>query len=425
MIRVLCPHCKRRYRTVTEVMGRQAVCHNCHITFVIGQQRPPFAWKSADLAEDSWIGVEPPGEKQEIKHCLICDAPLKSGAVRCPECGANQVTGVVHRGQSAAKAGTKPSWASFIPWRYLVIAAAVAAVSLGSYWLFSAFQQSAAQVGDDLVDQVLVNRAARFLRDTGDEIDFARAFAGQVTGDNLPRLISRLAARDPVIRKAATLLIGSGRFTNLQPLLSAADAPDTALPAREALQAVGSRRLADLSCDPDDAVRLSAARALCILLGLRGDEPLKKLAAPVSADQKIAALNELCRWWPEATGPFVAVINDQRSPVVFQIDQVARTFYLHAGNMEFRSLPDDTRTFEIPIEYWCAATAQAVDVADLRRFIGGQVRLASPHGAGWEGTLAITVRQPLLADLPGFLPLQVPNRGKTIEAPIRLARPGR
>ena len=64
-------------------------------------------------------------------------------------------------------------------------------------------------------------------------------------------------------------------------------------------------------------------------------------------------------------------------------------------------------------------------MADLRRFIGGQVRLASPHGAGWEGTVALSVKQPLLADLPGFLPLKAPDRGKTIEAPIRLQRPGR
>jgi len=63
----------------------------------IGESRPPFEWKSTELAEDSWVGVEAPAEKVERKHCIMCDAPLRPGEIRCPECGANQVTGLVQR----------------------------------------------------------------------------------------------------------------------------------------------------------------------------------------------------------------------------------------------------------------------------------------------------------------------------------------
>ena len=108
VIRVLCPHCKRRYRTITEVMGREAVCHNCHVTFIIGQERPPFQWKQTDLAEDSWIGYVPPEKPEEIKHCIMCDAPLPSGSVRCPACGANQVTGIVHRSRGGEQTEERP-----------------------------------------------------------------------------------------------------------------------------------------------------------------------------------------------------------------------------------------------------------------------------------------------------------------------------
>ena len=66
MIRVQCPHCERRYRTVTEVMGKPAVCSKCKQTFRIGESRPPFQWKPTDLAEASWIGVQPPEEREKL-----------------------------------------------------------------------------------------------------------------------------------------------------------------------------------------------------------------------------------------------------------------------------------------------------------------------------------------------------------------------
>ncbi|HSW43970.1 MAG TPA: hypothetical protein VLM89_00165 [Phycisphaerae bacterium] len=426
MIRVLCPHCKRCYRTVTEVMGRQAVCHNCHITFVIGQERPPFTWKPTDLAEDSWIGVEPPREKPELRHCIICEAPLKPGTVRCPECGANQVTGVVRRGKTPDTPKPQTSLWHLIPWRYLTIALAVTAVGFGTYWAISAFHRQAAAVGDELLDQNLVSKAARFLRDTGDEYDFARQFAGQITDENLTRFVPRLSARDPTIRKASVLLIGHGRFSRLQPIVDAAGDSETAQAAREVFQAIGPRRLAELSCDADEVVRAAAADALMILFDLPGGgQTRRQLGEPGSAERKVEILNGLCRPWPEAVGTFQAVIDDRRSPMLFLLEQVGRVFYMNIGMMEFRSTLDGSRVFEIPVEHWCAATGQAVDVVRLRQIIAGSVVLESPYGADWSGRVRLIVKQPLLTELPGFLPFPLPDRGQMAEVPIRLERTGR
>lgn len=428
MIRVLCPHCKRRYRTVTEVMGREAICHNCHITFVIGQERPPFQWKQTDLAEDSWIGYVPPEKREELKHCIMCEAPMEPNAIRCPACGANQITGVVHRGRRTAadESDGRPNILQWIPWRYCLIVAGVALIAYTVYWAITAVHRSAATVGDDLGDQALVNKAARFLRETGDEIDFAREFAGQVTDDNLPRLMPRVSARDPIIRRAAIQLVGNGKLTNIEPIVAAAEAGDAASPAREVLQVIGSRQLVELSCSPDESVRQSAAAALIILFNLPGDEAVRQqLAAAGSVVEKTDVLNRLCRHWPEAVGIFSATANGQDSPAAILVEQIGRTFYMRIGDTEFRSIPNAERRFEIPIEHWCAATGQAVDVAGLRRLIGGMVTLESPSGAGWFGMIRLTVKQPLAANLPGFIPFPPPDRGQTSEVPIQLRRKGR
>jgi len=425
VIRVLCPHCKRRYRTVTEVMGRQAVCHNCHVVFVIGQERPPFSWKPTDLAEDSWIGVEPPSEKEELKHCIMCDAPLPPGTVRCPACGANQVTGVVHRQRAVDTPEKKTSFWHLLPWRYLIVAGAIALISLVTYWVVTALHRQAAQVGDELLDQNVVNTAARFLREAGDDYDFANRFANQITDENQERFVPRLSAGDPVIRRAVILLIGHGRLRQVGPIVAAAESGETAATAREVLQTIGPRRLAELSCDEREEVRVSAAKALRLLLNLPGDEAtLQSLAEAIPIENKIAKLNQMCRPWPQATGSFVAVIKEQRCPSALRIEQVGRTFYMRIGMLEFRSRPDGSRLFEIPVEHWCAATGQAVDVARLRQLIAGMVTIESPYGAGWSGTVHLTVKQPVLTELPGFLPITPPDRGQTVEVPVTLERTG-
>ena len=423
MIRVLCPHCKRRYRTVTEAMGRQAVCHNCHITFEIGQERPPFQWKQTDLAEDSWIGVAPPEAREELKHCVMCDAPLEPGAVRCPACGANQVTGLVHRGRRQPKGDERASVLQMIPWRLLIAIAGVGLVAYVTYLGISAVHRSATVVGEDLVDQNLVNKAVRFLQESGDEYDFAREFAGQVNDENLPRLMSRLGARDPQIRRAAVRLIGHGRYTQIGRLVAEAESGGPVSPAREVLAVMGARRLVELSCDSDEGVRQSAAKGLVLLFNPpNGEATLSELASLTTPEAKTAVLNQLCRPWPQAVGYFRAVANEQICTAKVLVEQVGRTFYVRVGAMEFRSPAGGARSFEIPIEHWCAATGQAVDVAGLRKLIAGLVALESPSGDGWAGTIRLTVKQELAADLPGFLPFTLPERGQTVEVPIRLER---
>ena len=71
----------------------------------------------------------------------------------------------------------------------------------------------------------------------------------------------------------------------------------------------------------------------------------------------------------------------------------ARLFrgFLHIGQQvvdhlpQLRGIAGEQRLFEIPIEYWCAATGQAVDVAGLRRLIAGTATIESLTGDGWTG----------------------------------------
>ena len=83
MIRVQCPYCQRRYRTMTEAMGKTAVCTGCNESFRIGEQRVPFQWKDTDLSEDSWIGGTcPKGEEGEsaVLH-VQCPHGARHGAL--------------------------------------------------------------------------------------------------------------------------------------------------------------------------------------------------------------------------------------------------------------------------------------------------------------------------------------------------------
>jgi len=171
-------------------------------------------------------------------------------------------------------------------------------------------------------------------------------------------------------------------------------------------------------------VRRSAAVALCLLFELEPNEQtLRKLTEPISTADKIIALNELCRPRPQAVGLFHVVINDTRSPFLVEVEQVGQTFYLRVGSSEFRTSSLRYRTFEIPIERWCAATGSAMDLVAFRRMIGGVIVLQTPFGVGWHGTIHLTAKEPLSSELPGFLPIKPPKAGKTIEVKISLESP--
>ena len=135
--------------------------------------------------------------------------------------------------------------------------------------------------------------------------------------------MSRISARDPVIRRAAIQLIGNGKFDRLDLIVAQAEAGDALSPAREVLQVIGSRRLVELSCASDESVRKAAAAALCILFRLPGgDATRQKLTVSGTPEAKTVILNNLCRYWPQAVGVYVAIVNDQ---------EVARAVLHRAG----------------------------------------------------------------------------------------------
>jgi len=426
VVRVQCPYCHRRYRTELEAFGRTAVCTKCSETFKIGESRPPFEWKPTSLAEDSWIGVPPPEEKREIKHCILCDAPMEPHAAICPECRANQITGTIERVRPRVAARGEPAWWSVLPVRRIAIVLLVAAVLAGLFWAVRAMTRSAIKAGEDIAEQARALEAVRYFQDTGDPGVFARQYAGTVTDDNLPRYTGMLTSPNPAVREAAVLLIGCGRITRLDPLLSLSDKPETIRAAHEALNAIGSRRLVELSVHADAQVRQQAARALCLISDLPMNEVnLKALAEAGSAGGKIQVLNRLCGAWPDATGMFVVTINGVSSPFTVRVDQIGRTFYLVTHTAEFRTSADRQRRFEIPIEQWCSATGAAVSAAAVRKMLAGSVTLISQYGVTWEGIVQVKTRQPVIGPLPGFLPFDAPEPGRVAQVPVRLDRPGR
>jgi len=422
MIRVACPHCQRRYRTQTEGMGKTAVCTGCRKTFRIGEVRLPFQWKQIDLGEDSWIGVEAPKEKKELRNCIICQAPLDDNALNCPECGANQITGIVRRSQPRQTKLKSSIW-SALPLKVIAAVAALAVLGLGGYWSCRAITRTAMETGETAAYTAMARQAAEILNKGGDQASVAAQFAGRVDDQNLPAFVGMLSAGRDDIRRAAVLLIGCGSFTNLRPVLDMAGNAATREDGITLLEAIGNRRLVTLSNHERTEARQAAAEGLCLLAGLKPEAgTLAQLSQAGTDGEKIARLNELCRSYPAATGRFTVTIDGTTSSFAVAIDQIGTRFYLKVGQTEFRTTPDLVRTFEIPVDRWCAATGVALDAAAIRRMLTGSIRLTSPLGASWRGQVTVTARTRLEPPLPGFLPITPPAAGQTTEAPVILDR---
>lgn len=423
MIRVACPNCQRTFRTTTEAMGRTAVCSGCHESFRIGSARPPFTWKPTDLGEDSWIGVEAPAEKKEIKHCIMCDAPLEDDAIRCLACGANQVTGLVHKPRNRPVAEVKaPVW-SLLPIKTLIVVALVVLAGGGLFWGVRSIFSAAVEDGVEMAQVRVINTAARALAAGMDPDEFARKYAGRVDDKNLPRVLEMLDAGDVAIRNAAAPLIACGTVSDVAPIVAKAKSAHTRVAdgAIKALQAIGPQRLVELSSSEQSSLRRPAAEALCLVFEIEANETtLSELSRACPVAEKIESLNKLCRPWPRAVGRFSVRIGEHVAPVAARVDQVGRTFYLQIGSGRFASDFDAERRFTIPVERWCAATGVAVDRMKMREKIGGTIILASPYGAGWQGEARVTARQKLTAAPPGFLPIASLDQDQTVSLPIVL-----
>jgi hypothetical protein len=215
------------------------------------------------------------------------------------------------------------------------------------------------------------------------------------------------------------LLIGCGTITRLEPIVALAQDENTRDNAILTFYTIGTRRLVDLSCHEDEQVRQPAARALALLCGFNDmDGAVDRLAGKMSVTGKIRLLNNLCRPFPQAVGMFELIVDQTKAPFMIQIEQIGRTFYLRIGHREFRSLLAEKRTFVIPIDQWCCATGSAVDSRAVRKLLGGSVRLLSPTGAGWEGTIHVTVKEIPAGPLPGFLPFEPTEPKQTVELPV-------
>lgn len=426
MIPVLCPHCGRRYRTMTEGMGKTAVCSGCAQAFVIGAARPKFVWKPEDFGMDSWVGVEVSEEvKSEKKDCIICGAPLDPGAIRCSECGANQVTGVVHRKRKEPPA-ERTSLGSVLPVRWILVLLVMAAIGGAGYWLIIKIGQTVVTTGSELADQRLAAEVAARLDGGADTPAITERYAGRVSDRNFPSFIRMLTASKPSIRQAAVLLIGCGNVRDLKPLLDWAEAGapgDEAV--LEVLDAIGERRLVELSCHAEPDVRRPAALALIRLAGKSRQDAglLDTLSKQTQLHEKQASYNLLGRPWPEATGVFAMDVDQTRAPFPVSVEQYGRTYYFKIGEREFRSSMRSDRSLTIPIERWCEATGSAVDPEALRQLIAGSVSLSSPTGAGWRGTIRLSLKRAASGPLPGFLPFEPPAVGQMREIPLRLTRP--
>lgn len=422
MVRVQCPHCERRYRTRVEAFGRTAVCTKCNATFRIGESRPPFEWKSQSLAEDSWIGVEAPAEKVERKHCIICDAPLRPGEIRCPECGANQVTGMVNKRKPEPE--SRP-WriSHWLPLRTILVFAVLGAIACVTYLVIAMIARSTVETAVQLKDETVLREASKYLREGGSELAFADVFGGRVNDENLPRFTKRLSAGDVTVRKAASLLIGAGNVSSVAPLVEWAKTAEDPMLVKRVFWAVGARRLVDLSNSEDASVREAAAHGMLLLAGKPLDEKrAAALARKSSPVEKIAQYNESIRAWPEAAGAFTLTVNETpfASPVTVQ--QIGPMFYLRIADSEFPSQPNADRRFSIPIDRYCAATGAAVSPERVRELMTGSVELESPLGVGWNGSLQATMKRTLDGPLPGFLPVTKPEASGAINVPVRLDR---
>lgn len=409
-------------------MGKTAVCTKCGDSFRIGEARPPFEWKPTSLAEDSWIGVEPPEEKEELKHCIICDAPMRSGTVRCPECGANQVTGVVHNPHRRLDlAEDQPSFWARIPLSWVFGLCLLLLIGGVAYWFVHAMQESATQMQQELTDQKLVNEAITFLDDPANELDFDRMFGDKITDANLDRFLPRLTAGSADVRRATAHLIAHGDYTDLQPLVSTAETQISRRFGVRILELMDPRQILALTGQGPPEAREAAAVALCIIYKLeRAPDILGPLVSDMPVEEKQSLLNDFCRARPQAVGVFPVTIAQRRAMYTAEVEQVGEDFFLRIGNTEFRTEFLKTRTFEIPFDRWCAATGTGVSREQLRQWVDGTVFLQSPLGLGWHGVIRITGKtlpaNPDETDWGCFLPIKPPYPSETFEIPITLER---
>jgi len=441
LIRVACPDCGRTFRTKTEGMGKTAVCSGCGGVFRIGSALPPFTWKkSNNLAEDSWVGVEAPEVKKERKHCIVCQALLDEDDTRCPACGTNQVTGLIHKKRStSAEQESKGSFLlSVLPIRALSILAVIALVVVGVTYVTQKLLHSAADDGTEMLRVRIIQSAAKAIAAEMDEQEFAKTFAGKINDKNLPRFAQMLEAADPLIRKAAAPLIACGTARDMSPIIEKHQSPDAMVSAGaiQVLRAIGPLKLVNLSNDPQNkTIRKAAADGLIALFDLHSDptdsiaesstKPLAKslvesLAEPLTENDKIDRLNELCGRWPRAVGDYQVIIDDEICPLPAHVRQVGRSFYLTIGSGSFVSQFDAQRTFVIPVEHWIAATGPAVDARGIREWVEGTITLISEFGADWHGHADVTARKAITSPLPGFLPVGTLEANKTVTLPIEL-----
>ena len=411
---------------MTEGMGKTAVCTKCSQAFRIGAKRPEFEWRSTDLGEDSWIGVPAPTEKREIKHCIMCEAPLEDGAVRCLACGVNQVTGVIQRPATPRHMDDKvPIW-SMIPFRLIAVGIVVVLIGTGVYWMVSWLSEDTQQLAIELEDRALVNEVMEELREGRHEWALAGRYRGRVKDDNLPRFVHMLGSDKRELRQAATLLIGCGDLTQIAPIVEMTESSETARQGMAVLHAIGVRRLATLSVHKQEEVRQSAAKGLCLLMPRLDcdDEVLNTLAGRTPYPERIGWLNHRCRAYPEATGGFGVIVDQTPVDYGVEVDQIGSVFYLRfQGGTEFTSSPTEPMVFDIPLAEWCAAATGRRDVGAIGRWLGGSVRLGSPTGMGWVGTVTVRAKQGLPDSIPGLPMVKPPEWGDKVEVPIRLERP--
>lgn len=427
MVRVQCPYCKRVYRTELEAFGLTAICTHCDESFRIGDSRPAFREHHDDLAEESWIGVEPPKEKQEAPHCIFCDAMMEAGTAVCPACGRNQITGVVHKVKTQPKAEEeKIPITAMIPWRPVIAVISLLVIAGGVLWISRGLRRSVDTFSETLSDQTLVLRAVKFHREQGDPTAFAETFRGQATDGNLPMLLEKLNTADAGVRQAVAMLIGCGSITRLDLLVDATRNAKLDHWMGDVLEAMGPHRLVELSNQESENARKNAAELLVTLCGLkRTDETLERLSKRSSSLEKVQTLNELCGTAMNAVGPFVVEIGDARSPFEVQVTQVGPVFYLQAGRDEFRTMAmRRPPAFDIPVERWARATGEGVNLETVRSLLFGKLELR-PAAVGWAGRLRIRVDQSFMGRLPGFLPIENPKGGDSIDLPVRLVRQSR
>lgn len=415
---------------MTEGMGKEVVCKHCEKPFKVGEKRPLESWKIPDLGLDTWIGIEPPDEDDEqerVVHCLMCDVPLKPGTTICTDCGANQITGVVQRRRYREPEPHRKSVGSILPTRWIAVLMLMAAIGAGGIWVIVKIAHSINTATTEVTDIQLINSVGVRLRDGDDLIAIRERFGGRITDKNLPRFVRKLLADKESIARAAQMLIGCGRVNNLQPILALTEENGRGRDRVAAvLDVIGERRLIELSCDDDEAIRSAAVDALRYFLGEHAatDQTIRRLREPTRVADKQDFYNRLERHRPEATGTFVVQVQGVESEdFQVHIQQFGRTFYLSIGTREFRNRHGDGRNIAITIDRWCEATGQAVDPVAVRDLLGGTVRLSSPHGAGWEGEIELVLRHAANGELPGFLPFEVPKIGESIAVPIRLIRP--